>query len=265
MARVGNGSNAELSNTSITPLQAHNGPWAIGFWFKSGSTSQSNTYLLVSTDATGTFQTAVIYEYVNDTVEIYDSNFIGTNPRTNSGLSVADTNWHHIFYKKAASGTAEYAKWIDGSKTVIDASATTTLTGLKTRFYALSAGGVGYVNASMADLAIWEGNVPSDDQITMMSKGLSAAAFDATYFWPLFGRYSAETSWVRSDSDLTVTNATAGDHPPLRFPSKIRSASLAAAGAPAASTIGFLRENAGLGAMGGGPFARANAGLGAVA
>lgn len=35
--------------------------------------------------------------------------------------------------------------------------------------------------------------------------------------------------------------------------------------AAAASTIGFLRDNAGCGAVGGGPFARANAGLGAVA
>ena len=44
-----------------------------------------------------------------------------------------------------------------------------------------------------------------------------------------------------------------------------KSRSVVVASAAATTTFGFLRDNAGVGVMGGGPFSRANAGLGVLA
>lgn len=83
--------------------------FTIAFWFKAANTTQANTYIISKQNAPGTDNDySAIYEYVNDTIEFYAGGYTGTNPRTGSGITVSDTNWHHIAYSYNGTTWAGY-------------------------------------------------------------------------------------------------------------------------------------------------------------
>lgn len=76
-----------------------------------------------------------------------------------------------------------------------------------------------FLNGSCAEAAIW--NVAlTDDEIKALAAGLSplqARPQSLVAYWPLFARATNEEDWVGGNT-LTVTGATAADHPRIIYP-----------------------------------------------
>lgn len=242
MARNFNGTSHELaSGTGLTiPFDGSAGPFTFAFWFRATSNAQSNKYIFTFTDSGGTNQTSIIYEYVNDKIEFYVNPASGSDPRPGSQIGVADTNWHHIAYRKSASGASEWAYFLDGTKTVISASSTFTLPTGTDRIYMGSAGGVGHCACELADVAAWSASV-SDADIAAMAKGFSSKFFRPLFAWDLIGRNSPETPY-RGGIELTVTGAMNASHPRMIYPRRRQAFSVAAA-APASAVGHYYRTH----------------------
>lgn len=216
MARNSDGTSGNgLQVSAGSLLGGSNGPWAILFWFKSNSTLQSTKY--ISAFSTGANQISVIYEYVANRIEMFTTGHTGTAPRTGSQITIGDTLWHHIAYRKAASGTAEYAYFLDGVKTVINASATTTFPATGTPNTVLlnsAAMAASTPDAQLAEYAVYEGTVPTDEQIAAMAKGLSPAFFPngLQSYWKLSGDGTSEPDHF-GGLTLASTGTTKTAHP----------------------------------------------------
>jgi hypothetical protein len=76
--------------------------FTISFWVKVNSTIQTNRYLFSKLTNSGVDnQFSVVYGYVANTYELYGGlGGVGANQtiRTNSQISVNDTNWHNLTY-----------------------------------------------------------------------------------------------------------------------------------------------------------------------
>lgn len=100
----GTNQNIQVAHNSLFNLTNN---FSIALWFKPTNTTQSDKYLIQK----GRNRWAVIWEYVNNKVEFFAISFTGSNPRTDSQLTINDTNWHHIVY--AYNGTT-WAGYLDG-------------------------------------------------------------------------------------------------------------------------------------------------------
>lgn len=215
MARSFDGVNDYIGNGSVVPLPSHGtNPFTVAFWFRSLDNSRTNDY--ICSGIGGGNAGAIIYEYVNNQIEFYNASGSGTDPRTSSGITIADTNWHHVAYRKSASGTSEWAKYLDGTKTVINASISFNLTGASDiDFYlaaSTSSGTPGdYANIELARFGVW-GSAVADTNIEAMAKGMNPLKFRPLHYWELVGNDSPERS-AFGNLPLTVTGATKADHP----------------------------------------------------
>jgi hypothetical protein len=215
MARSFDGTDDWIGNSTPPLLGNDTGAFTVAFWFRALTNARTNDYVCsgLGRENCG----AILYEYVDNNVEFYNGAGSGTDPRTGSGLVVADTNWHHIAWRKAASGASEWAKYLDGSKTVINASISFSINGISGSHWKLgsaSAGASGasdYANIELARFGVWASAV-DDSHIEEMAKGISPMRFRPTHYWELMGNKSPETSPIGSAS-LTVTGATKADHP----------------------------------------------------
>jgi hypothetical protein len=84
---------------SDAPSLRLNTAWALAFWFKPANLTQTNKYILAkaySGDKDDSF--AVLWEYVNNTVELYSDAQTGTALRTGSQIPVSDAEWTFIAY-----------------------------------------------------------------------------------------------------------------------------------------------------------------------
>jgi hypothetical protein len=94
--------------TSINFSNYTNG-FTIGFWVKTLSTIQSNRYLFSKVTNSGVDnQFSVLYGYVANTYELYGGvggSGASQNIRTNSQISVNDTNWHFLYYTVGTTTT----------------------------------------------------------------------------------------------------------------------------------------------------------------
>jgi hypothetical protein len=83
--------------------------FTISFWIKVNSTTQINKYLFSKlTNAGSDNQFSIIYGYVANTYELYGGvGGAGANQtiRTNSQISVNDTNWHNLTYSVGTTTT----------------------------------------------------------------------------------------------------------------------------------------------------------------
>lgn len=213
-ARLFNGSSDQLTNSTcyLNVLQAGTSPFTISLWFKSAGLTQTNTYAML--DNVSGNQVALIYGFVNDgsghaQLELFVTGGTGGNFRTGSQITILDTNWHHIVYRY--DGTTEYDLFLDGSKTVINASFTGTLpNGSCTSFTLGSGGGGSYVNASIArvlisNAAITDGQVAALAGATCSSSGVSGTQG----YWLINGSSpEPEHSPSPNTNSLTVTGTT---------------------------------------------------------
>jgi hypothetical protein len=82
--------------------------FTISFWVKINSTIQTNKYLFSKLNNGGTDnQFSILYGYVTNTYELYGGASGGANQniRTNSQISVNDTNWHNLTYSVGVTTT----------------------------------------------------------------------------------------------------------------------------------------------------------------
>jgi hypothetical protein len=176
--RTFNGSSQYLqSGLGTVPFDGTAGPWTFQVWVKSAATTQTNTYLAASSGNAGADQSAVIYEFVDDTVEFFAANHTGTDPRTNSGVSVADTNCHHIVYRKNASGASGWDKFLDGTKTQISASIDFTLSsGVDAFALGAAVGGTNHFSGTLDEVGWWDTNL-SDAEVAWLYNSGSGRSY----------------------------------------------------------------------------------------
>jgi hypothetical protein len=94
-----------VSIPNNTALQLTNN-FSISVWFKPANLTQTNTYIL------GKYNDyALLWEYTNNTVNLYTNGQTGTSPQSVSGMTISDTNWHHLVY--TYNGTTLYG-YVDG-------------------------------------------------------------------------------------------------------------------------------------------------------
>jgi hypothetical protein len=192
-----------LSSTS-TGYFAGASSFTIAYWFKSADVTQTNTYVIEFGNGNG--DPAIIYGYANDgsghaQLELYFGFF-----RSGSQVTIADTNWHHVAYRY--DGT-EFAKFLDGSKTIVNASLTGTLgnspIGLWIGAANNSGSGIGFVQASLARL-YFSSAALSDGQITSMAgPTCSTSGVSGTLGYWLLGTGSPETESSPSGGSNSLT------------------------------------------------------------
>ena len=139
------------------------GDFAIALWMKSADTNQNQIYLTDRHPVGGGNQLAVIYEYVDDQIELFAGGLGGPNPRPASQIAIADTEWHHIVYTRAGS---DYDFYLDGMKTDIG-TLTGDITGLVERLNigaARSSDSVNAFNGQIDDVA-WFDNGLNQNQV----------------------------------------------------------------------------------------------------
>lgn len=193
------------------------GAFTVTFWFKSGSTSQTNTYVAEFGD-TGS-QVSIIYGYAPagtpKQIELYTGG-VGVW-RTGSQITIPDTGWHHIAYRY--DGVNEWAYFLDGVKTII--SSTFGVTTLPTHPALATLGnanaGGAPINASLARLMVVTTNL-TDAQITALAGTCSSSGISGTNvagYW-LLGQASPdpESSPSTHTNSFTVTGTTSPSGPP---------------------------------------------------
>lgn len=203
MARSSDGSSGNyLLQSSFNPLSSSDGPFTLAFWFKPANLTQTDTYILHIESN----NCAIIWEYAPDTVEFFASGTSGaTNPRTDSGIVLSDTNWHHIAYRKA-DGTGAWDKFLDGVKTPINASADFTLSSGGGDMYVFAGSATTNMCAcSLAELALWTSFV-SDGDLTTLAGGVRADTIGTpAYYWRILGDASPEPEEMGTGETLAIT------------------------------------------------------------
>jgi hypothetical protein len=113
-----NGSNNACKFTSIPTandrkLDFSTSNFTVAFWAKTNVTGTPQNYVCAKTNHTAT-SWAVFYGFVINLYEFYCEITSGTSPRTNSRITVSNTNWNHIAY--SYDGTT-FSKYLNGSVT----------------------------------------------------------------------------------------------------------------------------------------------------
>ena len=154
-AIIGSGSN-EVATTVDWGGWSGKSKWGALLRFRLRSTSQTNTYALKI--GSGGEQNAILYGYASQQFEFFATGYSGTNPRTGTGISVADQNVHTLAYVN--DGARTYGV-LDG-RVVVDVAATTTLAVSSTvASYLLSGGGGSYCQMDLYEALVWAGGGPS--------------------------------------------------------------------------------------------------------
>jgi hypothetical protein len=168
-------------------LSGSSGPWTIMMWSKLSSTAATNKYVLELASSGAANQLSVIFGFAANKYEIFKNNGSGTDPRTNSDITPGNTNWHHIAWRKSASGASAYDKFLDGTKTSITASISFTLPTLDHTYL-----GGAFGDANTVDVSAY--------RIFILAQALSdadiAAEAAGTYAGPSFG--AGDGFWVFS-------------------------------------------------------------------
>ena len=158
-----------------------NGPFTIAFWFQSGNVNPPPSYVV---ESHGSGQWSVIYGYHTGQIEFYTGD---SAVRLNTGIAITDTAWHHIAYRKSASGTAVWDKFLDGIKTTINRSINFSLPDV-THFFAFNAdNAMAPCQCNIADVVVYDTPRP-DSEILMLSNGERPTLNPSPLiYWPLAG------------------------------------------------------------------------------
>jgi hypothetical protein len=212
MSCLFNGTDAVFSVPGTANVLSGNaGPWTIVLWFKPTNLTQSSKYLLREY---GTGQNVLLWEFTNDQITYYGLGYTGTNPATDSGITIPDTNWHHIAYRKAASGTSAYDKFLDGAKSSINASVAFTLGSTTTSMYLASTAAGSFTACRLADVAGYRSAL-SDEQIAGLAGGNTALWCPGmAYYFP----FKADLAEKIVPLSVTTNATLDADHPSISDP-----------------------------------------------
>ena len=155
---------AEASPIALT------GPFTFSFWMKSGNAAQSNKYI-ISRAQGGDNDYSIIYGYTSQALEFYSGRFSGTNPRTGSSITIADTDWHHIAYSYRPG---EWSGYRDGAR-VFSVAATFSLTMTAGAFFGLAtfAGASAFYLGLLDDVNFWARGLTQNEvrQLYQLGRG----------------------------------------------------------------------------------------------
>jgi len=143
--------------------------FTVAFWFQADTNADTNTYIMVYEAASGSSdQWAVIYEFSNNVVEFFTNNHTGTNPRTGSQITIADTDWHHIAYVFEGTG-ASWAYWLDGVETVISATLTSdpNLAAGEEFFIGCARANSAVIDAHITDVYVWDAALTDHEMVQL--------------------------------------------------------------------------------------------------
>lgn len=199
------------STSSLSALNNSTDSFTLAFWVKLSSTALTNKYI-GSFSGGGSVQVSPIFGFVADKIELYQDGGTG-NCRTGSGITISDTNWHHVAYRMTAGGNWDY--FLDGTKTTIGTPSFVFAT-LTTVTWFAAAGGGAECACDLADIAVWSTAV-SDANIAALADGSkrpSDLPTNGLNYWPLGTAGSTEPDDFGSD-DLTVSGVTQSDDPPV--------------------------------------------------
>jgi len=144
--------------------------FTISFWFKPLVLNQTNTYLISKPKTTNDDDNSfsVIWEYVDNTVEFYSGDFTGTNPRTGSGISVTDTNMHHIAYSSTGNTWSGYK---DGINVFSVARVFSLVASTKSLFFGnINASFGAFSNVQLDDVRIYNRALSPDEIRTLSTR-----------------------------------------------------------------------------------------------
>ncbi len=130
-------------------------------------------------------QWSVIYGYTPQEIEFYTGN---PAVRQNAGITIGDTNWHHIAYRKSAPGGSSWDKFLDGVKTEVSASINFTLPPVLS-LYALNADNAqALCYCGLADVALYSSAL-ADTEIQSLAGGSrpSSLAESPVLYSPMTG------------------------------------------------------------------------------
>jgi len=176
--------NSVVENTSFGPLSNSNGPFTVAFWFQSLNTSPSNSYVLQGYGSASS-QWAVIYGFTAQQIEFFTGN---AAVRQNTQIPITDGKWHHIAYRKSASGSSSWDRFLDGVKTNINPSINFTLPAVS-GFYAFNdAIEQALCYCSLADIALYSSAL-ADTEIQSLAQGARPPSLSESpvLYWPLSG------------------------------------------------------------------------------
>jgi hypothetical protein len=170
-------------------------------------------------------------------------NAVIVNPfalRSGNTSAFSASTWQHA---AGVFTSTSLQSWLNGTAGTATAHSTEWPSTNRTGVGALERATPGkFLNGSCAEAAIW--NVAlTDDEIKALAAGLSPPHVRPgalVAYWPLFARATNEEDWVGGNT-LTVTGATAADHPRIIYPAWpeiILSAAAAADSSGAGSSSG---------------------------
>lgn len=213
------------STPATNYLSGSGGPFTVMFWLKTAAVGQTNKYLASVAGGTND-RLSFLYGYVNSggnaQIEAFGNDNATSaiaNIRTGSQITISDTNWHHIAYRKAAAGTSEWAYFLDGTKTVINAAVAFTLntTATPTLSVFTDPTSAVWLNGALAEL-ILDATSWDDKEILALARGRHPRRFKTVdIYYPLHGDASPEPSWATADkTSLTMTGTLAkANHAPV--------------------------------------------------
>jgi hypothetical protein len=150
----GSGNALEFDGTNdhvIIPdnsLQNITNSFTIEFWFKSNNTTQSQTYVIGEPVNIW----AILYEYVDDTIEFYSAGFTGSDPRPGTGMQISDQTWHHVAYTYDGSTWSGYLDGVQQFSVSRTFSLQTSTNGV---YIGSANGSLAFVQHTMDELRIW--------------------------------------------------------------------------------------------------------------
>ncbi len=187
-----------IQNTSYAPLSNSTGPFTIAFWFQTGNVNSGPSYVL---EGNGAGQWAVIYGYTSQQIEFFSGD---PNIRVNTGIPIADSNWHHVAYRKSVSGTGSWDKFLDGVKTTINSSISFTLPSVASLYALNSDNSQGPCQCNIADLVVYDTARP-DAEIQGLAAGIRPTLKPTPLlYWPLSGTSSNEPDGSGNNHPGTV-------------------------------------------------------------
>jgi len=189
--------------------------FTISAWVKNGSIAQTNTYVIEAYGASHADQVSLIYGYSSHQYQLYTFNqSSGTNPQSISGMTIADTNWHHIAYTYDGTTLNGY---VDGANKFSTAIAFVTNTPHSHFYAAESNSGSSNINAAIAQIVITD-TALSAGNITSLSNCTDATTLGLgghlVGYWKLNAGASPELDSSGNGNSLTVTGTTTVSGPP---------------------------------------------------
>jgi hypothetical protein len=203
-------STSVIENLSYGPLASSNGPFTIAFWFQSNNVNPGQSYIM---EAFGSGQQwSVIYGYSPQQIEFYDGN---PADRLNTGITISDTRWHHVAYRKSASGSSAWDKFLDGVDTGISSAIDFTLPPVSS-FYALNAvNGLALCYCGLADLALYNSSLSNAEIASLAAGGRPSSLTESpVLYWPLSGTVPETDASGNNHPGTIVGNISTAAPPP---------------------------------------------------